>query len=66
MVKDRLGRFNLATLEPMLEDLHSRLSGVVIEYLDRSAFIPRYDALKPCSMWTRPIGAARIDVAPCC
>ncbi|WP_283177621.1 DNA adenine methylase [Gemmobacter sp. 24YEA27] len=27
----------------MLEDLHSRLSGVVIECLDWSAFIPRYD-----------------------
>ena len=41
--KDRPGRFNLSTLEPMLEDLHSRLSGVVIECLDWSAFIPRYD-----------------------
>jgi DNA adenine methylase len=40
----RSGRFNLATLEPMLEDLHSRLSGVVIECLDWRAFIPRYDA----------------------
>ncbi|HEY0275371.1 MAG TPA: DNA adenine methylase, partial [Paenirhodobacter sp.] len=28
---------------PMLEDLHSRLSGLVIECLDWSAFIPRYD-----------------------
>lgn len=41
--KTRPGRFNLTTLEPMLEDLHSRLSGVVIECLDWSAFIPRYD-----------------------
>lgn len=40
----RGGRFNLTTLEPMLEDLHSRLSGVVIECLDWSAFIPRYDS----------------------
>jgi DNA adenine methylase len=32
--KDRPGRFNLTTLEPMLEDLHSRLAGVVIECLD--------------------------------
>lgn len=37
------GRFNLTTLEPMLEDLHSRLSGVVIECLDFAAFISRYD-----------------------
>lgn len=42
--KARGGRFNLTTLEPMLEDLHSRLAGVVIECLDWSDFIPRYDA----------------------
>lgn len=42
--KTRPGRFNLTTLEPMLEDLHSRLAGVVIECLDWSDFIPRYDA----------------------
>lgn len=42
--RDRPGRFNLTTLEPMLEDLHSRLAGVVIECLDWSDFIPRYDA----------------------
>jgi DNA adenine methylase len=41
--KDRPARFNLTTLEPMLEDLHSRLAGVVIECLDWSDFIPRYD-----------------------
>ncbi|RJE87103.1 DNA adenine methylase [Paracoccus onubensis] len=41
--KDRPARFNLTTLEPMLEDLHSRLAGVVIECLDWSSFIPRYD-----------------------
>ncbi|MDT8856481.1 DNA adenine methylase [Paracoccaceae bacterium Fryx2] len=43
VAKDRPGRFNLTTLEPMLEDLHSRLSGVVIECLDWSDFIRRYD-----------------------
>ncbi len=42
--KTRGGRFNLSTLEPMLEDLHSCLGGVVIECLDWSDFIPRYDA----------------------
>lgn len=41
--KDRPGRFNLSTLEPMLEDLHSRLAGVVIECLDFGEFIRRYD-----------------------
>ncbi|SNX71863.1 site-specific DNA-adenine methylase [Cereibacter ovatus] len=39
----RPGRFNLSTLEPMLEDLHSRLAGVIIECLDWAEFIPRYD-----------------------
>lgn len=43
VAKERPGRFNLTTLEPMLEDLHGRLAGVVIECLDWSAFIPRYD-----------------------
>lgn len=41
--KDRPARFNLTTLEPMLEDLHVRLAGVVIECLDYSDLIRRYD-----------------------
>lgn len=41
--KDRPGRFNLTTLEPMLEDVHARLAGVVIECLDWADFIGRYD-----------------------
>lgn len=40
---DRPARFNLTTLEPMLEDLHARLAGVVIECLDWAEFLPRYD-----------------------
>lgn len=43
VARDRPGRFNLTTLEPMLEDLHTRLAGVVIECLDWSDFIRRYD-----------------------
>lgn len=43
VAKDRPGRFNLTTLEPMLEDLHTRLAGVVIECLDWSEFVLRYD-----------------------
>lgn len=41
---ERPGRFNLTTLEPMLEDLHARLAGVVIECLDFAEFIRRYDS----------------------
>ena len=41
--KTRSGRFDLSKLEPMLEDVHTRLSGVTIESLDYKAFIIRYD-----------------------
>ncbi|WP_353055363.1 DNA adenine methylase [Falsiruegeria litorea] len=40
---ERPARFNLSTLEPMLEDVHARLSGVVIECLPFAEFITRYD-----------------------
>ena len=40
---DRPARFNLTQLEPMLEALHERLAGVVIECLDWRAFLSRYD-----------------------
>lgn len=36
-------RFNLNKLGPMLEDVHERLAGVVIENLDFEAFLKRYD-----------------------
>lgn len=40
---DRPGRFDVTKLAPLLEDIHSRLAGVVIECLDFEAFIRRYD-----------------------
>lgn len=36
-------RFRLSTLEPMLQDVHDRLDGVVIERLPYADFIGRYD-----------------------
>jgi DNA adenine methylase len=36
-------RFNVATLEPMLADIHARLAGVVIEQLPYVEFIRRWD-----------------------
>lgn len=39
----RGSRFDLSKLEPMLQDLHERLSGVTIERLEWSAFLARYD-----------------------
>lgn len=40
---DGSARFNLTRLAPLLEDVHERLAGVVIENLDWLAFIDRYD-----------------------
>jgi DNA adenine methylase len=39
----RGGRFNVTTLGPLLEDVHERLAGVVIERLPWHSVIPRYD-----------------------
>ena len=36
-------RFDITKLRPMLEDVHERLAGVVIECLDFGEFIERYD-----------------------
>lgn len=44
VARDRPARFNLTTLEPMLEDLHTRLSGVIIERLNWPDLIKRYDS----------------------
>lgn len=40
---DRPARFDVTRVGPMLEDLHARLAGVVIECLAYDAFITRYD-----------------------
>lgn len=40
----RPGNFDVTKLGPMLEDLHERLAGVVIERLPFDAFIRRYDS----------------------
>ncbi|MCT7666789.1 DNA adenine methylase [Shinella kummerowiae] len=37
------GRFNLLKLAPLLEDIHERLAGVVIECLPWRTFMKRYD-----------------------
>lgn len=41
--RERGGRFNLTTLEPDLEALHDRLSGVCVTCLDFPEFIRRLD-----------------------
>ncbi len=42
--KDRPARFNATRIGPMLQRLHARLAGVVIECLPYAAFIGRYDS----------------------
>ena len=41
--RERGARFDLTRLAPMLEDVHERLAGVVIECLPWAEFIVRYD-----------------------
>ncbi len=43
LATERPGRFNLTTLEPDLEALHSRLAGVTVMCLDFADFIRRVD-----------------------
>lgn len=43
---DRPARFDLSQIEPILADVHDRLSGVTFENLDWSEFITRYDRLE--------------------
>lgn len=57
-------RFNLSTLEPMLEDLHERLSGVVIERLPFDRFIPRYDSPGTLTFCDPPYWACEDDYGP--
>lgn len=40
---DRGARFDITRLGPLMEEIHSRLSGVTIECLPYAAFIGRYD-----------------------
>lgn len=57
-------RFNLTTLEPMLEDLHERLSGVIIERLPFDAFIQRYDAPEALIFLDPPYWDCEDDYGP--
>lgn len=41
--KDGGGRFNVTRLGPVLEDIHERMAGVVIEQLDWRDFLKRWD-----------------------
>ena len=43
VTKDGGGRFNLTRLAPLLEEVHERMAGVVIECLAWAEFIDRWD-----------------------
>lgn len=43
VIYDGPARFNLTNLAQILEDIHERLTAVIIENLDWKAFIDRYD-----------------------
>jgi DNA adenine methylase len=43
MTGDRPARFDVTRLQPLLEELHERLAGVLIERLPYADFIRRYD-----------------------
>ena len=62
--RDRPARFNLSTLEPMLEDAHTRLSGVVIECLDALDFIDRYDGPDALFYLDPPYWGSERDYGP--
>ena len=44
-IDGRGARFNVSRLAPLLEDVHDRLAGVVIERLPWETFLTRYDRL---------------------
>lgn len=64
VARERPARFNLTTLEPMLEDLHTRLAGVVIECLDWSLFVPRYDSQETLFYLDPPYWGCEGDYGP--
>jgi DNA adenine methylase len=57
-------RFDLTKLVPMLEDVHERLSSVVIENLQYKTFINRYDAEKTLYYIDPPYFGSEGDYGP--
>jgi DNA adenine methylase len=63
---ERRASFDVTRLGPMLEDLHTRLAGVVIECLPWPSSFAATTARARCSTATRPTGAARTTMAKRC
>ena len=60
----RPGRFDVTRLGVILEDLHERLAGVVIERLDWPAFLRRYDAQETLFYLDPPYYGCEEDYGP--
>lgn len=57
-------RFDLTRLAPMLEDLHERLAGVIIERLPFARFIERYDTPETLFFIDPPYWGNETDYGP--
>jgi DNA adenine methylase len=64
LAPDRPARFNLTTLEPDLEALHSRLAGVTVTCLDFAPFIRRVDRPGALFYLDPPYWGSEADYGP--
>lgn len=64
VAKDRPARLNVLTLEPLLAELHERLSTVTIECLDWSEFVTRYDDRQALFYLDPPYWGSERDYGP--
>ena len=64
LTPDRPGRFSLTTLEPDLEALHNRLSGVTVMCLDWRAFVARIDRADALFYLDPPYFGSEEDYGP--
>lgn len=60
----RGGRLDMMRLGPMLQDIHERLSGVIIERLPFAAFIARYDTPETLMYLDPPYWGGEGDYGP--
>lgn len=60
----RPGRFDVTRLGPVLEELHERLAGVIIERLRWQAFLPRYDTAETLFYLDPPYYGCEGDYGP--
>lgn len=64
MVRDGGSRFDVTKLGPLLEEIHERLAGVVIECLPWSTFIANYDHARALFYLDPPYFGSESDYGP--